>query len=231
MDAEVTKSEVLELIKKRSILKRDVYELSKERFREFKEVLKNLITELKQEVARVDPRLEVNYKDMGEYYAQVTIAGDILLFSMHTNIFRFPENSLYLKSGYVLEDEGRAYCGTIQVYNFLADSFRFNRTEDVGYLIARIFINSENHFFVEGKQELGYLFNDFVNDVFEHKKMRDVICAILRYTLNFDLFIPNYNAVANISLGEANKLKDSVSLRTGKRLGFQFGLEGELPES
>jgi len=33
----------------------------------------------------------------------------------------------------------------ISIYNFLSDSFKFNRVNDIGYLIARVFTNKENH--------------------------------------------------------------------------------------
>ena len=33
----------------------------------------------------------------------------------------------------------------------------------MGYCIGRIFINKENHYFVEGKRQLGFLYNDFMN--------------------------------------------------------------------
>jgi hypothetical protein len=42
------------------------------------------------------------------------------------------------------------YFGVVNVYNFLSDSFRYNRERDLGYLVARIFLNKEGHFFVQG---------------------------------------------------------------------------------
>lgn len=213
---------VLDLISQKSVLKRDVFELIKVQFSELKDTLEALAAELKIEVEKIDPRLEVSYKALGSYYCQLTIAGDVLLFSMHTNVFRFPDNSMYWKSSYLQESSNNGYCGIIQVHNFLADSFRFNRENDLGYMIARILINKENHFFVEGKKELGYKFNDFVNAEMSKPKLREVLCAIIAYTINFDLFIPSYAKVQQITLHEANTLKDKVSLKTGKRLGYQF---------
>ena len=52
----------------------------------------------------------------------------------------------------------------INIYNFLADSFKYNRLNDVGYLVGRVFLNKDLHYFVEGKRQLGFLYNDFVND-------------------------------------------------------------------
>ena len=55
------------------------------------------------------------------------------------------------KQKYVKEDKMRSFCGVIHVYNFLNDSFKYNRLNDVGNLVARIFVNKDKHFFVEGE--------------------------------------------------------------------------------
>lgn len=221
--------DILELIETKSILKRDIFELTTIRFNDFKTELSELVEHWKKDIGKKDPRLEVSYKDLGKYYCQVTIAGDILLFYMHTNVFQFARNSMYWKSGYLQEDESRGYCGSIMVYNFLSDSFRFNRENDIGYMTARIFINSENHFFLEGKRELGYMFNDFINSELTVLCIQKIILAIVRNSLEFDLYSPNYDDVDQITVRDATSLKDIISLKTGKRLGFQFSSESENP--
>lgn len=213
---------ILELVESKSVLKQDIFDLTEKRFKNFKNQLVELVTLWKKDISKKDPRLEISYKDLGKYYCQITIAGDVLLFYMHTNIFHFAKNSMYWKSGYLQEDEKRGYCGTIQVYNFLADSFRFRRENDIGYMLARIFINHENHFFLEGKKELGYLFNDFVNSELSSECIQKIILAIVRNSLEFDLYSPNYDDVDQITVRDATSMKDIISLKTGKRLGFQF---------
>ncbi len=225
MEEQSPHQQVLDLVKAKSMHKRDVFELLQSRFQTFKEVLKELTEEFKTEVAAIDPRLEVAYKDLGAFYCQLTIAGDVLLFSMHTNVFRFPNNSVYWRSSYLQEDKQRGYVGIIQIHNFLADSFRYHREQDLGYLIGRLFINSEDHYFLEGKKELGYKYNDFVNAVIDRDKMKEILCSIITYTIKFDLYIPAYSEVQEVTLREVNRMKDNVNLRTGKRLGFQFQWE------
>ena len=66
---------------------------------------------------------------------------------MHTNTFSFDKSHQIWNSSYVKEDEYKAYCGVINVYNFLSDSFKYNRANDLGYMIGRLFINKEKHFF------------------------------------------------------------------------------------
>ena len=224
-----SQEEIADLIKSKSSLKRDVIDLSVQRFKELKEILQHLIHELEEDVSKKDPRLEFSFLDLGEHYAQITIAGDVLLFALHTNVFYFPNENPYWQSSYLKEDNNRGFCGTIQVYNFLADSVRFNREHDLGYLLARLFVNVDNHFFVEGKTELGLLFNNFVYDELTKEKMREVVLSIIKYCLNFDLYVPHYNHVAQITLGDANTMKNDGTFRTGKRLGFQFGMDEDPP--
>ena len=72
---------------------------------------------------------------------------------MHTDVFEFDANHLVWQSPYVQADRDNSYCGLINIYNFLSDSFKFNRNADEGYLIGRIFINRERCYFVEGKRQ------------------------------------------------------------------------------
>ena len=54
---------------------------------------------------------------------------------------------------YVQKDELNSYSGIINIYNFLTDSFKYDRIDDLGYLVGRLFINRHSHYFVEGKRQ------------------------------------------------------------------------------
>lgn len=123
----------------------------------------------------VDKRIVIDYKDKGEFEIELRVAGDILFFYMHTNIFEFEKSHPLWKTSYLKENEFNSYCGTIQIYNFLSDSFKYNRMNDVGYMIGRIFINKDAHFYVEGKRQLGFLYNDFANAVIDKSSLRAVV--------------------------------------------------------
>ena len=110
----------------------------------------------------------------------------------------------------------------INVYNFLADSFKYNRTRDIGYLIARVFINRELHYFVEGKRQLGFLYNDFSKAVIDKKAITAIIESAILYCLSFDLFTPPFTTVNEVSVEEIVEASNSMQITTGKRLGFRF---------
>ena len=173
-------------------------------------------------MSEVDDRVIIEYKDSGEFEAQLRVAGDILIFQMHSNVFKFNlENSLW-KSSYLSENQNRGFCGLINIYNFLNDSFKYNRSNDLGYLIGRIFINYENHFMVQGKRQLGFLYNDFINATIDKDQLKSIVQSSVLYSLDFDLLVPSYDLVNQVSVNQVKQVGDELKMRTAKRLGFVF---------
>lgn len=223
-------NQILTTLKGKSCLKQDVYGLTKEVFNQLKTHLQEYCDQLEGEVCPIDNRLRIEFREQGDYACEATIAGDVLIFVMHTNVSRFEDEHRAWKTSYLKEDENRAYCGTIHVYNFLADSFRHNRVNDVGYLIGRLFVNKDRHFFVQGKRPLGLLFNDFVNDELSEKRIQDVIKTAILYTLDFDLFSPPYEQIQQVSVQEMLLIGQSTFFHTGKRVGYKFQNDGDRIE-
>lgn len=209
----------------KSCVKQDVFSITKTVFAELNEVVSELTTELKNHVVPCDSRIELEFESTGEYESRMTLAGDAVLFHMHTNVFSFPASHMIFKSPYVQKDSLNAFCGVINIYNFLADSFRFQRLNDSGYLIGRIFVNRDRHFFVEGQGQLGFLFNDFSTAELDQAKLREVVLTALNYIISFDLYTPPYPQVKEVRLLEMQELSHNLKLQTGKRLGFRFESE------
>ena len=212
---------ILNTLKEKSVLKQDVYKQTALVFAQFKMVVKEITNEFKEKMAPIDSRIAINFKDKGEFEFELIIAGDILIFYMHTNVFEFDKSHSIWKTSYVRDNEMNSYCGIINIYNFLADSFKYNRVKDVGYLIARVFINKDLHYFVEGKRQLGFLYNDFVNAVIDKQAATNIVESAILYCLNFDLFTPPFENVKEVSVLEIIEASDSMQT-TGKRLGFRF---------
>jgi len=127
-----------------------------------------------------------------------------------------------MKTQYINDDKSRSYSGVINVYNFLADSFKYNRMNDVGYMIGRIFINRDKHYFIEGKRELGMLYNNFATSVISQETVTQIVESAILYTINFDLLTPPYDAVKLVTVSEIQASLENMVLKTGKRLGFRF---------
>jgi hypothetical protein len=151
---------------------------------------------------------------------QMKVAGDILDFQMHSNVFDFDRSHPMFKMAYVRDNEYNCYCGIISVYNFLADSYKYNRLNDLGFLICRIFINREKHFFVETKTQLGYKYLNFSESPITEEILSEIINELIIYSINFDLQTPPYDSVRQVTVYEMQEKSSSAALRTGKRLGY-----------
>ncbi len=156
------------------------------------------------------------------------IAGDLLVFLLHTNIVTLDPEHGVNKSPYVMESPERRYLGQINVYNFMADSFKYNRLNDPGYLLARLFVNCENHFLVEGDGQLGYMFNDISQHTLEEADISIFIQLLIVRAIDSDLVSPPFPTLRSITLNQ--KLGMTSALGMGQKIGFQMSYEEKSPE-
>ncbi|MCX6291560.1 MAG: hypothetical protein NT126_07325 [Bacteroidetes bacterium] len=217
---------ILNILKEKTLLKMEVGERTVTAFNQLKRTLSNIQDELRTLIRKdISKNIPVGFLDKGDYEAEFTIADDTIVFLMHTNVFTFENSHEIWKSSYVQQDHSRSFCGKIYVYNFLSDSFKYNRANDIGYLIARIFINKENHFFVEGKRQLGFLYNDFANAECDSENIRKVVESTILYSLDFDPYTPPYEQMTQLSVQEILDTTMQSKIATGKRLGFRFQVD------
>jgi hypothetical protein len=213
----------------KSAMKQDVFKATTDLFSQLKAALKEVATDIEAEVTEKDPRLVVAFTDKGTLACEVRVAGDTIIFHMHTNVFKLDQSHSLWKTSYMEEDEMRGYFGVINIYNFLSDSFKFNRERDLGYLVARLFLNKENHFLVQGKRQMGFLYNDLPGNVMDAARLKEVLYSVVSYVLEFDLLAPPYDQVQQVTVSEMNELNANLQLTTGKRLGFRFHADGDDP--
>jgi hypothetical protein len=219
---------IVDTLKSKSVLKEKVFDNTAEAFMLVKEILKNLSREVNINLSGIDPRIRMEYTDRSTFDAQLKVAGDMLLFSMHSNIFQFDREHPACKTAYIQKNKFNAYSGIINIYNFLADSFKYSRLDDLGYLIARIFINHENQYFVEGKRQMGMLFTNYGNEEYSKEALQTIVYTAINYSLEFDLLVPPYDTIKIASVGQAESKIQHSKLITGKRLGFQFNSDDVL---
>jgi hypothetical protein len=215
------------LLCRKASTKQDVFRLTQTIFRDLKLVLRAIESELGPRLSDDAPNVEVTYSDKGDFEAHLKFGGDTLVLMMHTNVFDFDEGHFINKSEYVKEDTLREFCGMIQIYNFLSDSIKYNRDNDVGYLIARVFVNKDRHFFVEGKRPLSFLFNDIERNIISEQSLRTIVEEAMMFCLNFDLLAPPIESINYISVDQKNSMSHSSGMPTGKRLGFIMSNEKE----
>ena len=217
------KQDKFETLIAKSTIKQQAYKNVFETFSLLKIVLKELVEEYHDALkGKVDDEVLPVFMEKGMFEAEFRIGGDLLIFSMHSNIFVFDRDHPVWKTEYVKANGANSYCGVINIYNFLSDSFKYNRMDDLGYLIARIFINWENHFFVQGKRQSDIVVKDFVKDTINREILRKIVETSIQYAVEFDLLVPPYD---NVKIASVEQMMVEIShskIQTGKRLGFKF---------
>ena len=214
------KESLVNLLRDRSLLKQDVYDQTLKTFSMFQDIIEEKLENLRKEIP--NERVRLRYDENGDFESHAYVGSDVLVFNMHSNVFSFPKENAVWKTSYIEKDKSRAYCGVINIYNFLADSFLQNRFNDAGYLIGRIFINKENHFMVEGKGQLGFLFRDFMHGELNKTEMNKILECAIQHAVEFDLLSPPYEKVNVVDVMHIKAQSTAQQLKTGKRLGFRF---------
>lgn len=223
MTEKEVRESLLEAFVIKSNIKQKVFENTQQTFFLLKKVLKQLeITYQEKVKGKVSSTVLPVYTERGIFEAEFKIGGDLLIFSMHSNVFEFDDKHPVWNTEYLKEDPMRSYCGTIYIYNFLADSFKYNRVNDLGYLVARIFVNKENHFFVEGKRQSDELVKDFAKDTISPGILRQIIETAIQYSIEFDLLAPLYEQIKMATVEQMQEKMTHSKMATGKRLGFSF---------
>ncbi|MCA1756535.1 MAG: hypothetical protein LC649_03650 [Bacteroidales bacterium] len=230
MESNDKKGMIVTTLREKAVLKQKVYDNTLDQFDRTRKILAAMAREINSDLMDADKRVRMDFKERGKFDVLLKVAGDILVFSMHSNVFEFDRNHPVWKIPYVNKNPKNSYCGVINIYNFLADSFKYNRLEDLGYLIARVFINHENQYFVEGKRQMGMIFSNFGGEELSRDALKKILYTAIQYSLEFDLLAPPYDNVKIASVGQVEAKIQYSRMATGKRLGFQFNSDDVMPE-
>ena len=220
------RDKILSTIVEKSTLKQRVFDNTFAVFGELKDRLLEMASEMDDALdGKLDRRVRIEYRDRGKFEAQLQIAADLLIVRMHTDIFEFDSNHIIWQNEYVQSDKNNSYCGIIDIYDFLSDSFKFNRSADEGYLVGRIFINREKMFFVEGKRQNIMRAMSFGKEPISAEKLVVILETAINYSLNFDLLMPPYEENIRVTVDQFNSKLDNSKFTTGKRLSYDFSMD------
>ena len=93
---------------------------------------------------------------------------------------------------------------------------------DLGSLIARVFINYDKRFFVDGARPLHDLFHDVEKSKINETNINIITQSAVLFALDYDLFIPPFSQVNVMSVQEKMQINASAAFRTGKEMGFRI---------
>lgn len=216
---EINRKQTLELLQSKAALKQDIHFDALKVFENFKKVMEEEVNYLRTQLT--DKRIRMQFIDKGQYEAQIFSGSDLLFFHLHANVFLLPEDHPFWKLKYLKKNKDNGYFGIIYIYNFLAQSVLQGREEDPGYLIGRIFINKEGHFFIEGKGTLGEEFKDVEKNELSDDKLKDILYKSISFATSFELLCPPFDLMSEVNVMQIQEISSSLNLQTGKRLGFK----------
>ena len=211
---------IARLLLSKSSAKQTTYQNLCNAFASLKESAIALVEEINAKTQAKHPEITVQVDEIGEKEFRLKVAGDLLIFHLHTNIITLGDEYSYNKSDYVAEDPNRKYLGQINIYNFMADSLKYNRLNDPGYLMCRFLINHENRFIVEGDRQINFMFEALSMKPLEKMDLDMIIQMILVQAIETDLVVPAFPDIRELTLHE--KLESMAIVGGGHKIGFKM---------
>lgn len=209
-------------LRQKSSAKQAIYRNTLSTFGLLRQVSQELVVELSRRITPVDSTVVIEYRPINDMEFHIRFSGDLLVFVMHSNIVTFPEDYGPMDTKYVKEDFRRRFFGHIMAYNFMADSIKYQRLNDPGYLVGRLLINIDNHYFLEGVQQLELPDNDMSDNRVTPDGMKLFVESAMIAAVNNDLIAPPLDDIQKISVKQ--KLENQQVSR-GSKVGFSFSHE------
>ncbi|MGI4874214.1 MAG: hypothetical protein ACRYFX_23885 [Janthinobacterium lividum] len=211
---------IAEGLREKSSAKQAIFRATQATFTLLRQVSQQLCLELTQQVTTdADASVRIECLPVNEMEFHIRFSGDLLVFVMHSNIITFPDDFPLLSTPYVAADFRRRFFGHIMAYNFMADSIRYQRLNDPGYLLGRLLVNIESHYFLEGVQQLELPAADMCDDLITPDTMRLFVESAMIAAVNNDLIAPPLDDIQRISVKQ--KLENQQVSR-GSKVGFSF---------
>jgi hypothetical protein len=216
------------MLESKSDAKQRTYKHLLSSFQLLKEEAKAVVEELNKRTNPDDKEVTVEFLEVSKHEFQVKLAGDLLIFVLHTNVVTLPQDHPIMQDAYIQQKDVNRYFGQLNIYNFMSDSLKFNRVNDPGYLVARVMINHENRFFVEGEGPITNLFTGISEAPVSGAYLQLLVKLALTIAIENDLMAPPYQEVKFITLYQ--KLEHTPELGGGQKIGFKMSYERQQPQ-
>lgn len=213
------------MLENKSTAKQITYKILLKAFESLAKECGRVAGELMKKVKPQDEDVTVEFMWINEHEFQVKLAGDLLIFVVHTNIVTFSEEHEVMKDPYIRKNDINRYFGQIMVYNFMSDSVKYNRINDPGYLLARLLINHDGRYIVEGEGKLGVVYSHISTEPITESDLNILVTLVLTLAIENDLMAPPYTDVKYITLYQ--KLEKTQELGAGQKIGFRMSYQGK----
>jgi hypothetical protein len=217
---------IKELLESKSTAKQVTYKYLLAAFQLLAKESSRVINELKQKVKPGDEDVTLDFTKVNEHEFHVKLAGDLLVFVLHTNIVTLMDDHAVMQDPYIKQNEVNRYFGQIMIYNFMSDSLKFNRVNDPGYLLARLLINHEGRYVIEGDGQLAAMSNKISAEPITEVELNVLVKLALMLAIENDLMAPPFPEVRFITLHQ--KMEKTQELGAGQKIGFQMSYQNKL---
>lgn len=214
------------LLETKSTAKQITYKNLVAAFQTLQADARQVIAEVKAKTKPGDQDVTTDFLVVNEHEFQVKLAGDLLVFVLHTNIVTFQEDHPVMQTEYIRQQTVNRYFGQIMIYNFMSDSIRFNRVNDPGYLLARLLINHEGRYVIEGDGPLAQFSQQVSDTAISEIELTNLVKIALALAIENDLVAPPFPQVRFITLHQ--KLEKTQELGAGQKIGFRMSYQSNL---
>ena len=213
---------IFEGLQQKSSSKQAIFRNTQDAFDRLRAVSIELVGKLTERLATVDTTVVIEYRSINDFEFHIKFSGDLLIFVMHSNVITLPDEHELMRSRYVEEDFRRRFFGHIMAYNFMADSIKYNRLNDPGYLLGRVLINIDNHFYLEGVKQLDLNYSDMSKNLITEETLRLFTESAMIASVNNDLVAPDVDEIRKITVKQ--KLEEQM-VSTPQKVGFSFSFQ------
>ncbi len=214
------KNSIVSIVGPKAKLRKDVETSVSGAFENLCYLLGSLVVEYK---TLMPDGVDLKFDRPAQHVAVFTIDADVLVFNVQTDIFQFNRDHKVYNLDYVKQDANRSYVGMINVYNLMSDTVKYERIEDAGFLIARLFVNSEGALLVEGKQQQRSMgVSHYGEQKVSTDNLRRFAESAIKYAVSSDALVPPYEDVMIINYAMVKESIMKSKPKTSKRLGFGF---------
>ena len=215
-------AQIFDGLKQKSSAKQAIFRNTQAAFDCLRQVSQELVVELSRKLTPLDSSVAIEYRSINDMEFHIKFSGDLLVFVMHSNVVTFADDYGPMPSAYVAQDFLRRFFGHIMAYNFMADSIKYQRLNDPGYLVGRLLVNINSHYYLEGVQQLELPNNDMSDNQITSDAMRLFVESAMIAAVNNDLIAPPLPEIQKISVKQ--KLENQQVSR-GSKVGFSFSAQ------
>ncbi len=209
----------IEALQQKELLRTIIKEKTRNSFLMLEEALGHLVASYNEQL---DTHQHLQLAKRSDRVLQLTVADDTLIFALQTSAYKFDRDHAVMQSEYVTEDPERAVVGIINIYDFMTDTFTYDRDEDEGYLIARVFVSKESTFFVEGKRQRNMGHKSYGKNRLDCDAWTKIVETAIKYSAEMDALVPPYETQMLTTMAQMQLEILQSKSKNGKRLGFRF---------